>query len=62
MTLENLLRIGKLRAHVADKAEIARLSGAAERALADARLSDLSEISRSDVAYRVIMQTETSSG
>jgi hypothetical protein len=57
MTLHNLLRIGKLRAHAADKAEIDRLSAAAERALADARLSDLSADSRLDVAYRAIMQT-----
>jgi hypothetical protein len=31
MTLANLLRIGKLRAHAVDKVEIARLFAAAER-------------------------------
>ena len=33
MTLDNLLRIGKLKAHAADKVEIERLLAAAERAL-----------------------------
>jgi hypothetical protein len=36
MTLENLLRIGKLKAHAADEAEIARVLESAERALKDA--------------------------
>jgi hypothetical protein len=56
MTLDNLLRIGKLRAHVADKAEIARLLAAAERALADAGVAGLSSDTRLDTAYRAIMQ------
>jgi hypothetical protein len=56
MTLENLLRIGKLRAHAADKAEINRLLGAAERALADATVENLSSDSRLDLAYGAIMQ------
>jgi hypothetical protein len=33
MTLENLLRIGKLKAHAADEREIARLLEAADVAL-----------------------------
>lgn len=37
MTLDNLLRIGKLKPHAADKLEIDRLLAAAGRALADAR-------------------------
>ncbi len=57
MTLDNLLRIGKLRAHVADRAEITRLLAAAERGLADAGILGLSADSRLDVAYRAIMQT-----
>ena len=36
MTLENLARIGKLKAHAADEREIARLLESAERALKDA--------------------------
>jgi hypothetical protein len=56
MTLDNLLRIGKLKAHVADKAEIARLLGAAARGLADAGVAGLSSDSRLDLAYRAIMQ------
>ena len=56
MTLQNLLRIGKLKAHAAGKVEIDRLLAAAERALADATLNDLSSVSRLDLAYRAIMQ------
>lgn len=55
MTLDNLLRIGKLRAHVADKVEIARLLHAAERALPDAAVLDVSADTRLDAAYRAIM-------
>lgn len=54
MTLENLLRIGKLKAHAADRAEIDL--AAAERALADATVDNLSSDSRLDLAYRAIMQ------
>ena len=56
MTLDNLLRIGKLRPHVADKVEIGRLLAAAERALADAAVADVSADTRLDAAYRAIMQ------
>jgi hypothetical protein len=56
MTLDNLLRIGKLKAHVADRAEIARLLAAAERALADSAVPGLSSDTRLDAAYRAIMQ------
>jgi hypothetical protein len=56
MTLENLLRIGKLHAHLADKVEIARLLASAEQTLEDARLPSLRSGSRMDLAYRVIMQ------
>jgi hypothetical protein len=56
MTLENLLRIGKLKAHAAGKVEIDRLLAAANRALADALVEDLSSDSRLDLAYRAIMQ------
>ena len=56
MTLENLLRIGKLKVHAAGKVEIERLLAAAERALADASVKELSSDSRLDLAYRAIMQ------
>ena len=56
MTLENLLRIGKLKAHVADKGEIARLLAAAERSLQDASIPALSSDTRLDAAYKAIMQ------
>ena len=56
MTLENLLRIGKLKPHAVDKVEIRRLLEAAERALADARLERLSSDTRLGLAYRAIMQ------
>ena len=41
MTLENLLRIGKLKAHAADEREIARLLESADRALKDAAVATL---------------------
>ena len=56
MTLDNLLRIGKLKTHAADKAEIVRLLAAAERALADAEVPGLSSDTRLDAAYRAILQ------
>ncbi len=56
MTLENLLRIGKLKPHAADHAEIGRLLAAAKRALADAGIERLSSDARLDLAYRAIMQ------
>lgn len=55
MTLENLLRIGKLKAHAADEAEIARVLASAERALKDAAHAALSADSRLELAYRAIM-------
>ena len=56
MTLDNLLRIGKLKPHEPSKIELARLLAAAERALADARVAGLSADTRLDIAYRAIMQ------
>jgi len=56
MSLENLLRIGKLKRHVAERVEIARLLAAAERALNDAENAALSGDSRLDIAYRAIVQ------
>jgi len=56
MTLENLVKIGKLKPHEQSKEELCRLLSAARRNLADARLSDLSAESQFDIAYRAIMQ------
>jgi hypothetical protein len=56
MTLDNLLRIGKLKVHVADRVEIARLLAAAERALVDASIAGLSSDARLDAGYKAIMQ------
>lgn len=52
MTLENLARIGKLKAHAADEREIARLLESADRALRDAAIAQLSTDARLDLAYR----------
>lgn len=54
--MDNLVQIGKLKPHAADKTEVARLLAAAERALADAQVEQLSADSRLDMAYRAIMQ------
>jgi len=57
MTLENLLRVGRLKAHAADEREIARLLEAAERGLRDAAIPALSSDSRLDLAYGALMQS-----
>ena len=56
MTLENLLSIGKLKRHAADKREIARLLASAESAIRDAKIESLTAGSRLDLSYRAIMQ------
>jgi hypothetical protein len=56
MSLENLRRIGKLKAHDADEQEIARLLQSASRALGDASLATLSADSRLELAHRALMQ------
>lgn len=56
MTLQNLVRIGRLKPHAAEPVEIARLLSAAERALKDAGAKALSADSRLDLAYRAVMQ------
>lgn len=54
--MENLARIGKLKAHAADEREIARLPESADRALKDASVAALSTDSRLELAYRALMQ------
>ena len=56
MSLENLLKIGQLKAHPPDASEIQRLLAAAERNLADARVTAISSETRFDAAYKAIMQ------
>ena len=56
MTLQNLLRVGRLRAHVATAAEVQRLLKAFDRTLADAGVADISDETRFDVAYKAVMQ------
>lgn len=56
MTLENLLRIGKLKAHDATPAEIQRLLEAIRRNLADATVTGISDETRFDAAYKAVMQ------
>ena len=56
MTLQNLLRIGKLKDHVPTTAEVLRLLAAVDRNLADAAVQELSDESRFDIAYKAVMQ------
>lgn len=56
MTLENLARIGRLKAHAADEREIARLLESTDRALRDAAIAQLSTDARLDLAYKGMMQ------
>ena len=57
MTLENLLRIGQLKSHVTDAAEVQKLLNAAQRNLADAQVKLVSAETRFDAAYKAIMQS-----
>lgn len=56
MTLENLLRIGKLKPHKSTREEVARLLIAMRRNLKDSRNVEISPESRFDIAYKAIMQ------
>lgn len=56
MTLENLLKIGRLSALAPQRNDIQRLLHAAQRNLADAKVDAVSEESRFDAAYKCIMQ------
>lgn len=56
MTLQNLLRIGKLKAHEPTPAEVQRLLAAIERNLADAAVAHISDETRFDAAYKAVMQ------
>ncbi|MES2384949.1 MAG: DNA-binding protein [Pseudomonadota bacterium] len=56
MTLQNLLRIGKLKDHLPTTAEVLRLLAAVERNLADVAVTAISDETRFDAAYKAIMQ------
>ena len=56
MTLQNLLKIGRLKPHAPTPQEIQRLLVAVERNLTDARNPAISDETRFDVAYKAIMQ------
>lgn len=57
MSLENLLKIGQLKPHASETAEIERLLIAARRNLGDARVTSISPETRFDAAYKAIMQS-----
>jgi len=56
MTLQNLLKIGRLKPHAPTPQEIQRLLAAAERNLADAGAAAISDETRFDAAYKAVMQ------
>jgi len=56
VTLQNLLSIGRLKAHVATALEIKRLLAAIERNLADSAVTQVSDENRFDAAYKAVMQ------
>lgn len=57
MSLQNLLKIGQLKLHPPDAAEIQRLLTAAARNLVDARVLTISPETRFDAAYKAVMQS-----
>ncbi len=61
MTLENLLRIGKLKAHAVEKVEVERLFAAADRALRDTGNEALGADTRFGLAYRAIVHSRPGS-
>ena len=56
MTLENLLAIRRLVRHEAGRAAILKLLAAADRNLADAKVTTISAENRFDAAYKAILQ------
>lgn len=56
MTLQNLLRIGRLKEHAATAQEVQRLLVAIDRNLADADVTTISDETRFDAAYKAVMQ------
>ncbi len=56
MSLQNLLKIGQLKAHPPDAAEVQRLLAAAGRNLPDARVTTIGPETCFDAAYKAVMQ------
>jgi len=56
MTLENLLSNGQLKEHTTTAEEINLLLAAAQRNLADANVTEISDETRFDAAYKAVMQ------
>ncbi|MDP3911889.1 MAG: hypothetical protein Q8Q14_16010 [Gemmatimonadales bacterium] len=56
MSLQNLLKIGQLKEHPPNPAEIQQLLAAAQRNLGDARARGITPETRFDAAYKAIMQ------
>ncbi len=56
MTLQNLLKIGRLKPHEPNAAEVQRLLAAIRRNLVDADVTEISDETRFDVAYKAVMQ------
>ena len=56
MSLDNLARIGQLKAHAPSAAETLRLLASAERNLKDAHAAGISDETRFDAGYKAIMQ------
>lgn len=56
MSLENLVRIGRLRPHATDRAEIGKLLKGAARSLKDAENTSVSNAGRFTCAYTAIME------
>jgi hypothetical protein len=61
MTLDNLMKIGRIKAHTTSAAEIGDLLAAANRNLADARAENISVENRFDAAYKCVMQSALAS-
>lgn len=57
MSLQNLLKVGQLKEHPADAAEVQRLLAAATRNLTDAGATTISAETRFDAAYKAVMQS-----
>jgi hypothetical protein len=56
VSLQNLLKIGQLKEHPPDAAEVQRLLAAAARNIGDARVTTISPETRFDAAYKAITQ------
>lgn len=56
MSLQNLLKIGQIKAHPTDAVEVQQLLAAARRNIADARVTTISPETRFDAGYKAVMQ------